>query len=327
MIISGNVGIGTTAPEKALHIVGDGVGSSIKIDDTGSGSAAVEMYIENNGGFEGDQTLMSKFGLEIRDQATFIVARRSWERFVGIFNNEVNSIRPLEGDIIYYPLSKSFFEIKFVEHQQPFYQLNNLVVFKLQCELFEYSNEIFDTGNPDVDAVQTYSAVSTVIRVALPYDDSELLVGEQIVQGVADGIFINAEITNVVVDSEDPAKRIVWLSNITSSDGEWHDILNNFRIVGQASLSSWLIDRIYDINDTDVNFTFPQNSAQNQEFEIEADGIMDFSEVNPFGDPNDGRYFSIPDNIESNSISGAFTVNSTSITVDSVLITSDKTIF
>jgi len=80
----------------------------------------VEMYIENQEGFEGDGDLLAKFGLEIRDQATFIVAKRRWDKQVSKWTN---SIRPLEGDLLFLPLSNSLFEIKFVEHEQPFYQL------------------------------------------------------------------------------------------------------------------------------------------------------------------------------------------------------------
>ena len=257
-------------------------------------SYAIEMYISNTDGFEGDQTIMSKFGLEIRDQATFVVARRSWERFVGLYNNNVNSIRPLEGDLLYYPPTKSFFEIKFVEHERPFYQLNNLVVYELQCELFEYSDERFDTGNPDIDAIQTYNAISTVMSISDRRGTGEqLLIGEQVVQGLANGIFMYAEVVNIQAQEADElngipeGSQLLWVSNITFSDNQYHEMQEGVRVVGQTSRSSWNVNRIYDINDVDVDFTFPQNpQAQNREFEVNADSIIDFSESNPFGDPS-----------------------------------------
>jgi hypothetical protein len=89
---------------------------------------AVEMYIENTEGFGGEGDLMSKFGLEIRDTATFVVSKRRWEQLVGIWNNSLNSERPSEGDLIYLPLSNSLFEIKMTEHEQPFYQLIYLYI-------------------------------------------------------------------------------------------------------------------------------------------------------------------------------------------------------
>jgi hypothetical protein len=287
---------------------------------------AIEMYIENNTGFEGDQNILSKFGMEIRDQATFVVARRSWERFVGLFNNNVNSIRPLEGDLLYYPLSKSFFEIKFVEHEQPFYQLNNLVVYKLQCELFEYSDESFETGNVDVDAVQTYNAQATVVRVRAPLlDGREFVIGETIVQGLANDVFIFAEVVNVAVDNEDNNRRFLWLSNFTTNNKNYHELQLNTRIVGQSTRASWLVDRIYDIDDTDVMFANPQDPfAQNQEFEVNGDQVIDFTESNPFGDPSirqGGSYFSPADSAYTDR--AVYVVSATDIKVDSTSIRVD----
>ena len=106
---------------------------------------SVEMYLENTDGFEGDGDLMSKFGVQVRDQATFVISLRTWERFISLDSNLTTSLRPNEGDLIYFPMSGSMFEIKFVEHENPFYQVGKLFVFKLQCELFEYSGEDFDT--------------------------------------------------------------------------------------------------------------------------------------------------------------------------------------
>ena len=118
----------------------------------------VEMYIENTDGFEGDGDLLSKFGIEVRDTATFVLSLRTWERFISLDSNLATSLRPNEGDLIYFPLTNSMFEIKFVEHEDPFYQVGKLFVFKLRCELFEYSGEDFDTGNVDVDVIEDQQA-------------------------------------------------------------------------------------------------------------------------------------------------------------------------
>ena len=90
-----------------------------------SESYKVEMYIENTEGFEGEGDLFTRFGVEIRDEATFIVSRRRWEQTVKKFDIELTALRPREGDVIFLPLSKSFFQISHVEHEQPFYQLSN----------------------------------------------------------------------------------------------------------------------------------------------------------------------------------------------------------
>ena len=113
----------------------------------------LEMYMQNVTGFEGDGDLMSKFGVEIRDTATFIVARRRWDETVARSGNAVLTTRPAEGDVIYFPLTKAFFEIKFVEATDPFFQVGKLYVYKLQCELMQYSSERFNTGISDIDSI------------------------------------------------------------------------------------------------------------------------------------------------------------------------------
>lgn len=117
-------------------------------------SYKVEMYIENVEGFDGEGDLFTKFGVEIRDQATFVVARKRWTDTVLRYDNEISGERPREGDLVYLPLSRSLFQIMQVEHEQPFYQLSNLAVYKLRCELFEYSSEDFDTGVLEIDDIQ-----------------------------------------------------------------------------------------------------------------------------------------------------------------------------
>ena len=117
----------------------------------------VEMYIENVDAFAGEGDLFSKFGVELRDQATFIVARRRWKNLIGDKLDSYN-FRPREGDILYIPFSQSMFEIFKVETETPFYQLNQLPTFRLQCELFEYSDEDFDTDLDNIDIVEDESA-------------------------------------------------------------------------------------------------------------------------------------------------------------------------
>jgi hypothetical protein len=115
----------------------------------------LEMYLENVNGFEGEGELLTKFGLELHDTATFVVSRRRWEETVGYEGNTVLTNRPAEGDVIYFPLTKSFFEIKKVEALNPFFQVGKLYVYKLQCELMQYSSERFETGISEIDNVVT----------------------------------------------------------------------------------------------------------------------------------------------------------------------------
>ena len=113
----------------------------------------IEMYIENTEGFDGEGDLFTKFGIELRDQATFVVARRRWKGLIGRYLEE-NNFRPREGDVIYLPLSESIFQIIKVETETPFYQLSQLPTFRLQAELFEYNDEDFDTGVDGIDDVE-----------------------------------------------------------------------------------------------------------------------------------------------------------------------------
>ena len=117
-------------------------------------SYKVEMYIENTEGFDGEGDLFTKFGVEIRDQATFVVARKRWADTVQRYDNDITVARPAEGDLIYLPLSNSLFQIMHVEHEQPFYQLSNLPTYKLRCELFEYNDEDLDTGIEVIDDIE-----------------------------------------------------------------------------------------------------------------------------------------------------------------------------
>ena len=114
----------------------------------------LEMYVDNIDGFDGEGDLFTKFGVEIRDQVTFTVSKRRWQQTVMRYDNEITGTRPFEGDLVFTPFSKKLFQIMHVEHEQPFYQLNNLQVFKLQCELFEYNDEDIDVSNDDITQLE-----------------------------------------------------------------------------------------------------------------------------------------------------------------------------
>ena len=121
----------------------------------------IEMYFENVDSFAGQGPFLQKFGLMMEQSATLVVARRRWDQFIGRFGVTQLPNRPCEGDLIYFPLTKGLFEIKFVQHQDPFYQLGKLYVYKLQVELFQYASERIDTGVAEVDAFETLKSFST----------------------------------------------------------------------------------------------------------------------------------------------------------------------
>jgi len=135
-----------------------------------------EMYMETTEGFAGQQEIINKFGLEIREDTTFMVSKRRWLDLVDDPATLIVSGRPNEGDIIYMPLMNSFFEIQFVEDQEPFFQLGQLPVYKLRCTRFEYSSERLDTGVADIDkAEDKYSLDQLAHQMSLENEEGALL--------------------------------------------------------------------------------------------------------------------------------------------------------
>ena len=244
----------------------------------------VEMYIENTEGFDGEGDLFTKFGVEIRDQATFIVARKRWNQTVARYDNEIQGIRPLEGDIIYLPLSNSMFQIMAVEHEQPFYQLSNLPTYKLRCELFEYSGEDLDTGVDVIDAVER----SYAYEYQLTLDSASLgwTVGEIVNQTLSTGVVISAEVSKFS-DSD----NVLHLIHVGADDGNYHTFVTGRQVVGTLDKDSaaLITDPLYSISSVTAVTELNQlaENEKNDFFDTtQTDlGFLDFSESNPFGDP------------------------------------------
>jgi len=114
----------------------------------------IEMYMDTVEGYEGEKELVSRFGLEIRDETTFTVSRRRWLDLVSSNTNLITSLRPNEGDWIYFSNGPRLFEISFVDKDDPFFQVDNLPVYKLYARTVEYSDERLDTGITDIDAIE-----------------------------------------------------------------------------------------------------------------------------------------------------------------------------
>jgi hypothetical protein len=173
----------------------------------------IEMYLENIDGFDGDQDLFTKFGVEIRDRATLHVSRKVWNRIVG---SNVTYNRPNEGDLIYLPLSDQIFEIMRVVDDQPFYQLSNLPTYRMEIELFEYNDEDFDTG---IDAIDEAEALGNRIKLTLAATGSNALnIGENVEYLVdsAAGPKLVAEIV-----AWDASTNILEVAHVGSTDGQW----------------------------------------------------------------------------------------------------------
>ncbi len=198
-------------PRKIVNedtILGDAAESSFE------DAYEIEMYLEGNDGFEGEGELYSKFGIETRESAHFVLSRRSWERFVSLDTNLATGLRPNEGDLVYFPLSNSLFEIKFVEHENTFYQLGKLYTFKLSCDLYEYSGEDFDTNIEAIDTdMDLATGAITTLTLANTPTLRDFVVGEKVSQMITDTVIIKG---TVAAWSEDTNKLSI--GKISSND-------------------------------------------------------------------------------------------------------------
>ena len=115
----------------------------------------IEAYVENYDGYAGAGDVLTKFGMSLRDEVTLTISKERFEEFIAPFMDADDDIelssRPREGDLVFFPLGQRLFEIKFVEHEEPFYQLGSNYVYKLKCELFEYEDEVIDTSIEAID--------------------------------------------------------------------------------------------------------------------------------------------------------------------------------
>ena len=227
---------------------------------------SVEMFIKSVDGFEGEGDLISKFGLEVRDQIVFSLARRAWEGLdLGV--------RPKEGDLVYFPLTSKLFQIMFVEHETPFYQNGALPTFDLTCELFVYSDEKIDTDVDDIDVIeQKQSFVRTFELSSVSGTFSE---GETVTGGTS---AITGEVARW-----DATTSYLYLINMTGN------FTLNEILTGATSTATgtYSVKRTTDETSetlTTIDSGQSDNVSSNKQFEIDADSVFDFTEGNPFGE-------------------------------------------
>jgi len=242
----------------------------------------IEMYIQSVDGFEGDGDFLSQFGLEIRDQVTFVVSTLRWNQYVGRFGYEQNTAAPLTGDLIFLPMSSSLFEIKFVEREKPFYQIGRVPVYTLTCELFEYESQEMDTGFDNIDNIQT--AYSSTYSFRANQLNGQFRYGEDLNITLPDGITGNAEfIRYETIEGSDQLNVTIGPMTFDTSEHRLLEIGSTFQ--GHDSGAIAVAVEIYDLQDsTDLNFP-NQDKASNVEFSEESQNFIDWSETNPFGEP------------------------------------------
>jgi hypothetical protein len=262
----------------------------------------IEMYMEDSGGgFAGEKELMSQFGLQNLSEATFVVSKTRFQEktkqiqieagtdstssgsillesgtidstsklegsnfYIVNETDATDADRPQEGDAIYHPTLKKLFEINFVDHDEPFYQLDSNPVYKMRCRLFDYGSEALDTGITEIDAIESsLSVASSDYQLTL-----EQSTGTTINQGIRI-VYDTSEDSGLLLDETDSDNII----------GEDETTLGGESILLETGGDEFLIQEDYIIGDMSTDKT-----AQNELFETLDDTVLDFSESNPFGE-------------------------------------------
>ena len=260
-------------------------------------AAKIEMYIENGeGGFAGEREIMNQFGLQNLSEATFVVNKIRFQELtkqitieLGTDEEEGGSVlleagtlaetttdlegsdfyilsetdstdadRPFEGDVIFHPILKKMFQVNFVDHDEPFFQLDNNPVYKLRCRLFDYSSEELNTGIDTIDAIEDALSTSTS-DFQFTLESNTASVNAVQLEGNI-GRIIHQNETDELVAHED--------SDMTTSAGSLLSETGEFLIQESYILGDMVSDK----------------SSQNELFDTLDDTVIDFSESNPFGD-------------------------------------------
>ena len=228
---------------------------------------SIEMYVEDVNGFAGQGDLVGKFGIEVRDELTFVVSRRQFEILVDNTSNTLSINRPREGDIIWMPLFKKFWQIDFVEDEDPMYQINDLPIFKLKCSMWEYSSESVETGVEDIDDrldTVTLDVLENQISLESGTTSSGSLLSENITGDVQ---VLLSEAGDTIVDETDSDNIILeddpnYLEYIILEDAVTENMITD-----TSDADNKAFDTAAGLDDFDSN-----------------NDIFDFSENNPFGD-------------------------------------------
>ena len=236
-------------------------------DNTASYNSAhtIEMYIKSIDGFEGEGDFIAKFGLQIKDQITFTVARRRWAELN--IQGDGRATIPHEGDLIYFPTTAALFQVLFVEDESIFYQTGGLQVYDLLCEMFTYSDQSLNTGIEVIDAIERKQSYS--IDFTMNTGSGNYTIGEQVYQGAS----LAAATVKGEVASWNATDKVLNLLNMT---GNFSGTIN---IIGDDSSASYSITSF----DAQSSAADTAASADNAEIEAAADAIIDFTEGNPFG--------------------------------------------
>ena len=224
----------------------------------------VEMLLQNVEGFGDGAEFVSQFGVRITDEVVFRVSSRRWDEAVAANNPELTTDgRPNEGDLLYFPLTKDLYEIKFVQQEIPFYQFGKLQFYTMTAELYQYGSDDISTGVAEIDQLETIfsSAIALTMGVG---GTGDFTVGEK-VTGATSG-------SEAEVKSWDSATRIIQVINRTGT------FATGESLTGDTSSAVWVVSTFDTLQDTNAEYD------DNRAIEDAADNIVDWSEGNPFGE-------------------------------------------
>ena len=245
-------------PRKVINedtILGDAADSAFE------DAYEIEMYLKGTEGFTGEGDLVSKFGLDVKDEVIFTVHKDRFEL-------STDMAKPLEGDLIFLPISKGLFEVKFVEHEQPFYQAGKNYSFDLTCELYQYSEEQLETGISDIDNIEREQSAA-IDLVMTAGGSGTFSIDEAVYQGPS---LANATGKGIVVSWNATTRNL----RVNDTSGTFAASTN---VTGETSGAVWS-----QASAADYQALPTTPFADNAEFETDGDTILDFSESNPFGE-------------------------------------------
>lgn len=224
----------------------------------------VEMLLQNVEGFGNNSEFISKFGIRITDEVTFIVSSRRWTQAEAQYQPTLKAPgRPNEGDLLFFPLTKTLYEIKFVERRSPFYQFGKLQFMIITAEIYEVGDDKIETGVAEIDDFEKlYSnAISVFVKTGGTGTFTE---GETITGGTSG--------KTGVVKSWNPTTRTLQVIDRTGT------FVENETLTGNTSAAVWVVGTFDTLNNTNSVYD------QNRQIEDKADDIVDWTERNPFGE-------------------------------------------
>ena len=248
----------------------------------------IEMYVMDVIKFQGQKDVATKFGLDITDKLDLQVSITRFKQEIYSKNSDI--LKPREGDLIYFPLSKHLFEINSVEDEIPFYQFGSLTTYTIKCELFSYSNETIDTGITEVDEVENNRKMYlSKITLGNSASSSAIFkVGDIIYQvaGVTNGNYVNATYTAVVADFVNGATKYLYVSD---EDGTLLPGISTQTVIDKNKLVKYYVSGLTGTNiNVNKDPKILESAGDNKELDLNQNSntLFDFSETDPFSEGN-----------------------------------------